>query len=51
MKIFKIASRLIAIVMLTIKLSFLAGLITKQEQLKGLTTDGCTISASYLADE
>ena len=35
----------------TIKLPFLVELITKQEQLKGLTTDGRTISASYLADE
>ena len=49
--VIKIASSLIAIVMLIIKLSFLVGLITKQEQPKGLATDGCTINANYLADE
>ena len=41
--------------MLIINLSFLAGLITNQEKLKGLATDGCTrynlVVHSYVADK
>ena len=37
----KIVCSFIATVKLTINLSFLVGLITKQQQLKRLATDGC----------